>query len=70
MTEIELATAPKQVRDLLTKIPNSNIEILLLFRSLDKGVQSIFGIKNLYEYKSKKCKILVINELKKIMNIS
>lgn len=28
MTEIELANAPKHVRDVLSKIPNSNIEFL------------------------------------------
>lgn len=28
MTEIELVNAPKKVRDILTKIPNSNIEFL------------------------------------------
>jgi len=36
MTEIELITAPEYVRELLTKIPNSNIEILNISEQSNK----------------------------------
>ncbi len=36
MTEIELTTAPEYVRNLLTKIPNSNIEILNINQEANK----------------------------------